>query len=118
MNGIIPSISTISREINSNHCLLREGEFRFKELNDFLMQRNLPKVVWFSEDATGMTGRVEYSIHENCNVGFVLPLNDDGLPKVGYFKVNKRLFLFFFRRLSNFLQNYRIVIFRLQLITK
>lgn len=78
--------------INSNHCSLREGEFRFKELSDFLTQRNLPKVVWLSEDATGITGRVEYSLHENSNVGFVLPLNDDGLPKVGYFKVHKQSF--------------------------
>lgn len=100
MNGIIPSVSTISREINANHCSLREGEFRFKEPSDFLTHRNLPKVVWLSEDATGITGRVEYSIHENCNIDFVLPLNDDGLPKVGYFKVNKQFF-FFFKQLLN-----------------
>lgn len=58
--------------INSNHCSLREGEFRFKELSDFLTQRNLPKVVWLSEDATGITGRVEYSLHENCKFRFTI----------------------------------------------
>lgn len=86
--------SCISREINTNYCSLRKGEFRFKELNNFLTQRNLPKVVWLSEDATGITGRVEYSIYENCNIGFVLPLNDDGLLKVGCFKVNNNFLHF------------------------
>lgn len=41
-----------------------------------------------SEDATGITPRVEYYSEKNINVGFVLPFDENGIPKTEYFKVS------------------------------
>jgi hypothetical protein len=60
---------------------VEEGTFRFQQLKSFLNERRLPNAVWISEDATRITGRVEYDAKTNRCVGFVLPLDDRGLPQ-------------------------------------
>ncbi|XP_044760486.1 uncharacterized protein LOC123317922 [Coccinella septempunctata] len=42
-------------------------------------QRNLPKVLWISEDATRVTSKIEYDPRTNKLVGFTMPLVD-GIP--------------------------------------
>lgn len=79
----IPSLSTISRTIGNSVCDIQEGVCRAKDLKEFLAIRNLPMTVWISEDATRITGKVQYDIRSNQLVGFVLPLNNNGMPVTG-----------------------------------
>lgn len=78
----LPSLSTISRTIGNSVCDIPEGIFRAKDLKEFLVTINLPLAVWISEDATRITGRVQYDVRSNQLVGFVLPLNN-GIPITG-----------------------------------
>lgn len=61
-----------------------EGEYRFPQLKNFLIKNNLPLCVWISEDATGITGKIEYDSISNKIVGFVMPFNN-GLAKADVF---------------------------------
>ncbi|KAK3917567.1 50S ribosomal protein L4 [Frankliniella fusca] len=78
----IPSVSTIRANLSSKDTI-REGYFRFKELSDFLTARNLPRIVSISEDGTRVKGQIQYDRKTNQIVGFVLPLDKNGLPSVG-----------------------------------
>lgn len=83
MKGVIPSITTVTRSIRQS--FIDEGVLRFAELREFLESRSLPKEVWISEDATRITGRIEYNSKNNLIVGFVIP-QEDGVAKKNYFK--------------------------------
>lgn len=41
--------------------------------------------IWVSDDATRITGRLQYASTWNSIVGFVLPLNEFGIPETGIF---------------------------------
>lgn len=82
----LPSTTTVLRTIHTSSASLIEGTCRTKELIDFLQRRNLPSVVWLSEDATRITGRIQYDVHTNQLIGFVLPLNNHGMPVLHSFK--------------------------------
>lgn len=77
----IPSLSTVSRLMNTNVSDIEEGICRFKELKNFLVTRQLPLIVWISEDATRILEKVQYDSQTNRLVGFVLPLSSNGFPK-------------------------------------
>lgn len=84
----IPSLSTISRTIGYSRtigsvCDIQEGVCRAKDLKAFLVTRGLPLMIWISEDATRITGRIQYDTRSNQLVGFVLPLNNNGMPVTG-----------------------------------
>ena len=53
------------------------------ELRQFLNSRGLLLKVWLSEDQTRIAGRIHHHSSTNQIVGFVLSLNDEGLPIVG-----------------------------------
>lgn len=55
-------------------------EYRFNQLKNFLEKNKLPLCVWISEDATRITGKIEYDSISNKVVGFVMPF-DNGLAK-------------------------------------
>lgn len=76
----LPSISTINQYINQSHHTVVEGQIRCDELLSYLNSRNLPLVVSIAEDATRITNRIQYNKKTNELIGFVLPLNYDGLP--------------------------------------
>lgn len=76
MKNVLPSITTIFRHIDQTQDKIIEGNFRFKELRIFLVKRNLPLQIWISEDATRITGKIEYDEYTNKLVGFVLPLEN------------------------------------------
>jgi len=77
-----PSVSTVRRKIYSNEKFA-EGVFRIKELKDFLVLHDCPFIVHLSEDATAVTGRIQYDSARNQIVGFALPLDSNGRPIVG-----------------------------------
>lgn len=64
LNGILPSLSTLARFKSRNKIILEEGQFNFEGLKNFLDQRNLPKTVWLSEDATRINSKVFSSSKE------------------------------------------------------
>ena len=62
-----------------------EGTFRFDDLFKHISDHNAPRIVSIGEDATRVIGRVDYDSETNRCVGFVLPLDDHGLPLVDSF---------------------------------
>ena len=85
MPQALPSIRTVQTAIHSEYRTISERSFRFDELREHLNQYNAPLLVSIAEDATRIEGRVEYDSESNRCVGFVLPLNENGLPKVDSF---------------------------------
>lgn len=49
LKNSLPSISTLNRYIE-NKSLQLEGDFDFQGLSEFLERRDLPKLVWISEE--------------------------------------------------------------------
>lgn len=77
----LPSLSSTNRYIKSGNCNVIEGVLRSEELLLYLKERSLPLVVSLSEDATRITGRIQYDSSCNQIVGFTLPLNrSNGMP--------------------------------------
>lgn len=71
----VPSLSAINKNIRKNESHITEGVLRCEELKCHLTDRNLPFLVSLSEDATRVTGKVEYNARSNTLVGFVLPID-------------------------------------------
>ena len=78
----LPSLRTVQSLIHSEYSHIEEGKFRFDELLEHLTKRNAPNIVAIAEDATRIIKKVEYDPTTNRCVGFVLPTDDDGLPKI------------------------------------
>jgi len=76
LTNSLPSISSLNRFISTQKQNIVEGEYRFKELKEFLLERNLPLCVWASEDATRLTSKIEYDVISNKIVGLVLPFSN------------------------------------------
>lgn len=77
----LPSLPSTNRYIQASNCRVHEGVLRSEELLVHLSSRNLPLVVSISEDATRITGQVQYDSVTNQLVGFALPINKtNGMP--------------------------------------
>lgn len=67
--------------INNEKQTIIEGELRCEQLAQYLEKMNAPKVVWISEDGTGIVKKVSYHNSSGQLVGLVLPLNlTSGMP--------------------------------------
>lgn len=85
-NMHFPCYRSVLRYVDSYHKQMIEGKLYFDELHDFLLKRNLPKVVSISEDATKITEVVEYCAKTRTLSGLVAPFNDrTGMPKQLFF---------------------------------
>ena len=78
----LPCVCTIQSNIHAEYKCVDEGSFRFDELKEHIERYGAPALISISEDATRIVGQVEYDSATNRCVGFVLPLDDNGLPKV------------------------------------
>lgn len=77
----LPSNTSVKRYIAHYKVDVIEGQLRVKEFVDFLEKQNLSRFVHLSEDATKITGRVQYDSRNNKIVGCVLPLDSQtGMP--------------------------------------
>lgn len=76
----LPSPSIVNGFAQEKGPHIIEGEFRYRELHEFLVCRNLPLYVSLSEDATRITPKVTYDPTTNQLVGFTLPLDSNGMP--------------------------------------
>lgn len=85
----LPSIPTVDRYIADTRPPMIEGVLRVDELLQYLKQRNLPLVVFISEDGTRTIGKVNYDSTSNKLVGFSLPLNENGMPITNSFTSRK-----------------------------
>lgn len=77
---VLPSLSRMNHIIQEKQPKIIEGLPRFRELLIYLKERNLPLAVSLSEDGTRIEGRVQYDSKKNQLVGFVLPIDDNGMP--------------------------------------
>lgn len=58
-----------------------EGELRCDELKVYLEKIGAPKIVWLSEDGSGVIQRAVYDVSSNQLVGLVLPIDKStGMP--------------------------------------
>lgn len=81
LTGLIPSLPSTNRYIQTMNYRVIEAIPRFDELNIYLESRKLPKIVSLSEDATRIVGRVQYDRKTNQVIGFTPPLdNESGMP--------------------------------------
>lgn len=81
MECVIPSLSTINKSIAKKTNTIIEGVLQTRELSIYLRERNCPLVVSLSEDATRITGRVQYDARTNQLSGFVLLIDaNKGMP--------------------------------------
>lgn len=76
----LPSLTSTNRYIKSPSSRVYEGVLRSEELLLYLNQRNLNLVVSLSVDATRIEGKPQYDSLTNQIIGFVLPLNEHGMP--------------------------------------
>lgn len=75
--------------INKRKQKIIEGELRCHELSTYLEELNAKKCVWLSEDATGISVKIEYDPISNQLVGVVLPFNSKtGIPESFTFVAN------------------------------
>lgn len=81
LEGALPSLVSTNRYIKASHCHILEGDFRGKELLKYLEDRDLPRAVCLSEDATRIVGRIQYDSRTNQIIGFTLPTDTQtGMP--------------------------------------
>ena len=85
MPHALPSLRTTQRIIHSQYKIMDEGRFRFSDLVEHINDHNAPKIVSIGEDATRVIGRVDYDSETDRCAGFVLPVDDCGLPLVDSF---------------------------------
>lgn len=76
----LPSLSTVNYLLHNKGPAMIEGVPRLKELRIYLEERKLPLTVCLSEDATKIENRVQYDSKKNILVGFVPPLDQNGMP--------------------------------------
>ena len=84
MPQALPSLRTVQSLvlIQLEYSHIEEAKFRFDELQEHLSKHDAPKIVAVAENATHILHKVEYDPTTNCCVGFVLPTDDLGLPKI------------------------------------
>ncbi|XP_062554392.1 uncharacterized protein LOC134219622 [Armigeres subalbatus] len=81
----LPSLSTILRHIRKSCNKIVEGQLRIGKLLEFLEARNLPKIVFISEDGTKISPRVRYDIASDQIAGLCPRLDSNGIPEIGSF---------------------------------
>ncbi|KAJ1531323.1 hypothetical protein ONE63_000007 [Megalurothrips usitatus] len=86
MPDSLPCSSTVESFVAQTATPVKQGEFRFQELVDFLKSHQYPMKVFIGEDGTRIKSVFQYDFATNLIVGPVLPLSDvDGTPIVTSF---------------------------------
>ena len=86
LGSALPSLSSIHQLISSQKGL-SEGEFQFNELVSHLKKFNAPYCVNIHLDDTRIIHRVECDLLTDRFVVFCHPINEDGLPLCGTFRL-------------------------------
>ena len=72
--------------------IIKDGEFRFQELLQHLNKHKCTKIVSVGKDATRLISRVNYDSTSDQLVGFILPVDSSGLPKLDSFNAKEKHF--------------------------
>lgn len=79
------------KKIQDSKERIIEGQLRCDELKEHLDRTNSSKVVFLSEDGSGIVRRIVYDGKTNQLIGLVLPFNEsNGIPKFFSFVANSR----------------------------
>lgn len=80
-NSPAPHIRTLQRFLKKHAEDVQEGKIMVKDLKAYLLANGYPLVVCWSEDATRITGGIEYKPSTDQITGLVAPLDETtGLP--------------------------------------
>ena len=85
MPEALPSLRTVQRYVHSEYQTLDEGSFRFDELLTHIKDHKASNAISIGKDATCVISRIDYDAETDRCVGFVLPIDDNGLPLVDSF---------------------------------
>ena len=86
MPEALPSVRTVQTAIHAKYKTIDEGCFRFDDLAEHLKKYGGVAAVSIGEDATRVIGRVDYDPETDRCVGFVLPVDENGLPLINSFQ--------------------------------
>ena len=81
----LSSLRTVQTQVFSEFNVISEGEFRFDKLLEHINRHQLSGIVTIGEDATRIISRVEYDNQTDRCVGFVLPIDENGLLIINSF---------------------------------
>ena len=85
MPEALPSLRTVQRFISKEYSSFTEGFFNFDGLLLHIKDHKTAKAISVGEDATRVVTRIDYDCETDRCVGFVLPLDSNGLPLVDSF---------------------------------
>ena len=85
MPEALPSLRTVQRSIKCEYKSFSEGLFYFDDLLAHIRDHKTSTMTSIGEDATRVIARVDYDCITDQCVGFVLPVDSDGLPLVDSF---------------------------------
>lgn len=80
MPTALPNLRTLQTRVNKDYSIIKDGEFRFNQLLHYLQKHSYPKIIAVGEDATRVISRIDYDSCTDQLVGFVLPVDGNGLP--------------------------------------
>ena len=86
MPEALPSLRTVQHNVHKEYKPIEEGQFCFDGLVEHIHHYNATNIVAIAEDATRVVARVDYDNNTDRCVGFVLPLDGNGLPLVDSFQ--------------------------------
>lgn len=72
------------------------------ELKKYLLSNGYPLTVCWSEDATRITGGIEYKYSSDQLTGLVAPLDDNGMPKINTFDCSSPV------KIISYIKNYPV----------
>lgn len=82
-----PSVSLLSKKLHENFESSNETAIEISKIAEALLQKG-HKEIFVAEDATRVKASITYDKNLDECVGFVLPLDNNGLPKQNVFKCN------------------------------
>ncbi|XP_058838703.1 uncharacterized protein LOC131694212 [Topomyia yanbarensis] len=81
-----PHIRTVQRYLSKSAECSTEGKLMIRELKEYLERNRYPLAICWSEDATRITGGIEYNLNEDKLSGLVAPIGTNGMPIMNLFK--------------------------------
>ena len=88
MPEALPSLRLVQNIIHTQYKHINEGVFRFDDALAHLIRHKAVLNITVSEDATRITSRIDYDVRSDRCIGFVLPLDKNGLPRTDAYVAN------------------------------
>lgn len=85
LNTPLPSIPTLQRYLGKEDPII-EGQLQTESIVDEIKNRNLSTWVWGAEDDTKLQEALKYDSKTNTIIGLQLPYDENGMPKLNFFK--------------------------------